>query len=336
MQDDSSQGHIDYLDGLRVLAALFVVAIHVLGPYRMELGQIPDSDWLIAVGLNTVSRWAVPVFIMISGLLLLSASKPFNCSHFLRRRVMKVVVPFVVWSAMFAVIAGLSAQGFSLATTLSTLQEAPWHETYYHLGFFYYYIPLLLWVPVLRPILARLPSTAVALVGLLWIGVTAWYLAGGQGWWRNDFILYGGYLWLGFWLHQYPRAQGLWWGLGVAALGATMYQVLATSLAHQRYITQGWLSYTTVNTVLISAAVFLAVRALMAGRASPAWLAQLSRYSLGIYLIHPLFLWPIRTYWPTLSPAWWWIPVLTLYAFSGAALVTAWLQRHRATAWLVP
>ncbi|WBA11731.1 acyltransferase [Salinivibrio kushneri] len=336
MQQTKTQTHIDYLDILRVLAAFFVVAIHVLGPYRFQIGDIALSDWVVAVGLNSASRWAVPIFIMISGLLLLSSTRPFSLRHFIRRRVVKVVVPFLVWSLAFACLSGLTPDGFSWQTVVQTLEAAPDHETYYHLGFFYYYIPLLLWVPLLRPLVPRLPPWSVALVGMAWIGVTAWYLTGAHGWWRNDFILYGGYLWLGYWLHQAPRALSLWWGLGLLALGMTEYHVLTTSVTHQQYITEGWLSYTTVNTVLISAALFLAVRQWRAGKATPSWLATLSRYSLGIYLIHPVFLWPVRAYWPTLSPALVWIPLLTLYAFAGAALTTAVLQRYRATAWLVP
>lgn len=336
MQPAQHQGHIAYLDVLRVLAALFVVAIHVLGPYRTEIGQIALSDWSVAVGLNSASRWVVPIFIMISGVLLLSSSHRFTLRHFIQRRVMKVVVPFVLWSLLFAGLSGLTAEGFSWQTVAQTLHAAPDHETYYHLGFFYYYIPLLLWIPMLRPIVAHLSAPGVAAVGLAWMGVTAWYLSGAQGWWRNDFILYGGYLWLGFWLHYYPRARPLWWVLGLLAVGMTGYHVLGTSIQYQRYITEGWLSYTTINTVLISAAVFLAVRQWRQGRTTPSWVATLSRYSLGIYLIHPIFLWPVRAYWPTLSPSWLWIPALTIYAFAGAALITALLQRQRITAWLVP
>ncbi len=59
--------HVWFFDLLRCLAAIAVVAIHVLGPYREQLGQIPFTDWSVAVLVNGASRWAVPVFIMITG-----------------------------------------------------------------------------------------------------------------------------------------------------------------------------------------------------------------------------------------------------------------------------
>ena len=61
-----------FFDLLRCVAAVAVIAIHVLAPYRNELGVIPMDQWLTAVGVNSVTRWAVPVFILITGALMLS------------------------------------------------------------------------------------------------------------------------------------------------------------------------------------------------------------------------------------------------------------------------
>lgn len=51
-----------FFDLLRCVAAVAVIAIHVLAPYRNELGVISFSNWATAVSVNSVSRWAVPVF----------------------------------------------------------------------------------------------------------------------------------------------------------------------------------------------------------------------------------------------------------------------------------
>ena len=65
-------------------------------------------------------------------------------------------------------------------------------------------------------------------------------------------------------------------------------------------------------------------------------LAVLSRYSLGVYLLHPIFLWPLRNYdWYFVNPLIA-IPVWTFIA-GGLALGTSWLlSRSPKTAWLVP
>ena len=49
-----------FFDLARCVAAVAVIAIHVLAPYRHELGVIPFGQWFTAVGINGISRWAVP------------------------------------------------------------------------------------------------------------------------------------------------------------------------------------------------------------------------------------------------------------------------------------
>ncbi len=68
------------------MAAIAVVVIHVLGPYREQLGVISDSAWLTATSFNSFSRWAVPVFIMITGALMLTDNREFDLNYYVRRR----------------------------------------------------------------------------------------------------------------------------------------------------------------------------------------------------------------------------------------------------------
>ena len=83
-----------FFDLARCVAAVAVIAIHVLAPYRSELGVIPFDEWLIAVGLNGISRWAVPVFILITGALMLSDPRPFD-DHRLPNATLKLrALPF--------------------------------------------------------------------------------------------------------------------------------------------------------------------------------------------------------------------------------------------------
>ena len=49
-----------YLDLLRTIAAIAVVVIHVLGPYRYLYGQTGSGEWLTAIAYNSISRWCVP------------------------------------------------------------------------------------------------------------------------------------------------------------------------------------------------------------------------------------------------------------------------------------
>ncbi|GAB6262845.1 acyltransferase [Photobacterium sp. R1] len=330
---------IIFIDLLRCVAATAVVVIHVLGPYRELLGQIPDHAWMTAISYNSFSRWAVPVFIMITGTLMLSDTRPFDLNYYLRRRLGKVLVPFLVWSLFYAFLSGVTPDGFQSETALHTLAEMPEHETYYHLGFFYYFIPLYLVIPFFQAWVKRADPTAIKGVTFLWMVVTGLFLLFIDGPWSHQLVLYSGYLLLGYSLFRFSWPTLTWLlPLGIAALLLTDYMVIHNSFLLGEYTVGRWLSYKTLNTVIIAAMVFALCRYL-ADRLSEQTLTKLafvSRYSLGIYLLHPLFLWPVRAFdlyfiHPVLM-----IPFWTLIA-GGLALLASWLlSQSRFTAWLVP
>ncbi|OEE68719.1 hypothetical protein A1OO_06665 [Enterovibrio norvegicus FF-33] len=332
------QKKVFYIELLRVVAAIAVIAIHVLGPYRYIAGEIPQSDWLSAIGINGASRWAVPVFIMITGALMLSDTRPFSPSYFVKRRVMKVFVPFVVWSVFYAILAAISLQNVNWSETVQRLTQFPVKETYYHLGFFYYFLPLYLLIPVLRPLVKREAPDMFNTVLALWLGLCVARLMGVDLGFVEELVLFGGYLLLGYALHRREVPFGLLLFLGVLALVATEYTAISQSVAKGAYTSAGWFSYKTINTVLIATMVFVLCKR-WADNVSDKWqrrVTVVSRHSLGIYLIHPIFLWPLRESDVILGMAWLAIPVVTLVVFVLSYWTSAGLSKWRATAWLVP
>jgi len=118
------------MDFLRCTAAFSVVLIHVLGPFRHLYGEIPNSDWLGAARINSIRRWAVPLFMMISGALLLSTKPPFECDHYLSKRLSKVPIPFIGLTIIYALVGGFMVEGvfnatWSLDKTIEIIEHSP-------------------------------------------------------------------------------------------------------------------------------------------------------------------------------------------------------------------
>ncbi|MBD1559356.1 acyltransferase family protein [Vibrio sp. S9_S30] len=339
------QQRIFYFDLLRCIAAVAVVAIHVLGPYRHLLGDAPMGHWLSAVTVNSAIRWAVPIFIMITGALLLSDQRTFNLRYYMQRRVLKVVVPFVVWSLFFAVIASYSLKdGFSSRALLEKVSAFYNQETYYHLGFFYYFIPLYFVAPFLthlaRHAAAHAPLTALLVV---WIITTTLNLFFIDGVWSNDLWLFSGYLILGYWLFKQESVSTssvlLMGTLAIMAMACNAYQVITLSLEAEQYRVGRWLSYKTINTVIEAAALFLLVRYFAPKLSDKAkrLVSFVSRHSLGIYLMHPLMLLPLYQWqWYQGNHPLWVIPLWTSIGFFGALWMSWVLSRSSFTRWLVP
>ncbi|ENM5827598.1 acyltransferase family protein [Vibrio metoecus] len=331
-----------FFDLLRAIAAVAVIAIHVLAPYRDRLGEIPFAQWLTAVTVNGASRWAVPVFIMISGALMLSDRRPFELRYYLERRLGKVLIPFLVWSLFYAFLSGWSPTGFDGAMIWQTLLSSPQHETYYHLGFFYYFIPLYFVIPFLQWGAQRWDSVALYAFVAVWLLTTMLYLLRLDGSWSHDSWLFSGYLPLGYLLYQkcsLKRGSVLVITLmGLVSLYITVQAVVTLSLVEHAYRVGRWFSYKTINVVLMASMVFILARA-FASKLPLSWqqgVSFVSRYSLGIYLLHPIFLWPMKAYgWWQGHPAWV-IPLWVLLSGVGSLWVSWLVSRSSKTRWLLP
>jgi surface polysaccharide O-acyltransferase-like enzyme len=331
--------HVAAFDVLRSVAAVAVVVIHVLRPYRDQLGEIPDAHWMSAVTLNGLSRWCVPTFIMITGALMLADPRAFAVGYYLRHRVSKVLIPFVVWSLLYAVLAGFTRGGFDATETITRLVELPTHETYYHLGFFYYFIPLYLVIPVLLLLVKSGQRGLVITLTAAWLALTTLYLLDAEGVLGMDIVMYGGYLLLGYVLFTYrPLPVSLLALLALGALVITNSMVITESLDAERYQVARWFSYKTLNTVVVASFVFvgaLAYAAHLSARAL-AIFEFVARHSLGIFLIHPIFLWPVHEFELFRGHPLVVVPLWTLVCGGLALLTSWWLRSHRASAWLVP
>ncbi|NLS11844.1 acyltransferase [Vibrio sp. SM6] len=334
--------HIFFFDLLRCVAALAVLVIHALAPYRHELGVIPFDDWATAITLNGFSRWAVPVFIMITGALMLSDTRPFDLKYYLSRRLGKVLIPFLIWSLFYAYLSGWNAQGFNGNVVEEKLAESWQHATYYHLGFFYYFIPLYAVIPLWQWLVRHNDNNVIyALIGV-WLLSTLLFLLRLDGLWSHQFWLYMGLLPLGYVLYQKwplnPMLTRAVIFIGIAAMALSSYMVIQNSLSEARYVVGRWFSYKTLNTVLAASMVFIVCRyyADHLNNGFKKCVSFISRYSLGVYLLHPLFLWPMHAFEWYRGPVALMIPLWVFISGSLALAASYIVAQSRFTRWLLP
>ncbi|WP_354016422.1 acyltransferase [Endozoicomonas lisbonensis] len=295
----SPRQDIFYLHFLRCIAAIAVIAIHVLGPYRSMYDAIPYDAWFSAVAINALSRWAVPVFIMISGALLLTSAieelKPFDARHYLTRRMGKVLIPFLSWSLIYAATSGMLAGDLDKAT--EAIVGFPSQPVWYHLWFFYDFIPLYFVIPLLAPVLRLMNREQVKIVLAAWFTLTLMHFLKVPTCLRQSLVLYSGYLVLGWYLHNRNNRPQLKLWL-VAGAGSALLNLLGSAYASK--LTGGYSSlfmgYKSLNTVLIAGMLFVLAQvcADRIGTRLKRVLVSLSTCSLGVYLLHPLLLIPVR------------------------------------------
>lgn len=142
--------HIFYLDVLRFIACLAVILIHcsaiIVGGTTISATK---GDFYFAHTIDLLVRFAVPVFIMISGALFLSEDYDFKKEK-LKKHIIKLVKVYIVWSIFYSVsfhIIKPLLQGHEISA-IEALKAIALGE--YHMWYIYLIIGLYLIAPILR------------------------------------------------------------------------------------------------------------------------------------------------------------------------------------------
>lgn len=145
MGDSKDNSRVIWADWTRALACFLVMVVHSTEPFYLGsdgLCIMTHTDvWWCAL-FEGASRACVPLFVVISGYLLLPVRKPAKV--FLGRRLKRIVIPFVFWSLMYAVFAG------DFRDNISNL-ALNFNYSAGHLWFVYMIIGLYLLMPVISP-----------------------------------------------------------------------------------------------------------------------------------------------------------------------------------------
>lgn len=116
---------IVWLDVLRLVALLMVIAGHSVDIYNATPQQnLTDGFWGAFIG--SLMRPSVPIFAMMTGLLLLPVRE--SAGDFYRRRIPRVLVPMVVWSVLYYLVpwmTGVLGCDVSIVSVLYPFEFSP-------------------------------------------------------------------------------------------------------------------------------------------------------------------------------------------------------------------
>jgi len=89
-------------DVIRVIAIVAVVIIHTANAVYTRLDFFGGFTWWIAIILDSLSRISIPLFIMLSGYLMLGKNETLEKTF--KRINLKILIPLIFW-ILFAGIA---------------------------------------------------------------------------------------------------------------------------------------------------------------------------------------------------------------------------------------
>lgn len=156
----------EWIDWLRVVACFLVMLTHSCEPFYFGgNGTLilihSDAAWLSV--LNVIPRVCVPLFVVASSYLLFPLH--YSAGEFFHKRVKRVLVPFVIWTLVYAFVYGEPID--NLKTLLLNFNYASGH-----LWFIYMLIGLYIIMPMLSPWAKNVTRKELRVYLAIWLFTT--------------------------------------------------------------------------------------------------------------------------------------------------------------------
>ena len=342
-----------WVDVVRSIAIFAVVMLHCAAPTLYNLGSIPDSQWWMGNIYNSMCRFSVPVFFLISGVLLIGKQEPVGV--FLSKRWKKVGVPLIVWSLFF-----LLSDAFWLKkgdVGVKTLLSILYTPAYFHLWFLYALISIYLFIPVMRSIAKNGAEKIQWYFVLLWfvsVAVIQFSERISQVDIKIDLYMVGGfvgYFMLGHVLKDVRSSKRLFLLCSfcfLVCVAVTSYGTYRVTIANGGRFVNTFYSYTGPNVIFMTVTFLLMVKfcvetfSIFNSRFFRNMIGLVSSASFGVYFIHPMFIHLLRrgsfgfSLNPLVHAAAYCIPLSAVLVFAASLFVVTALKKVPFVNYAVP
>ncbi len=297
----TSESRIICFDYLRVVAVYFVIIIH-LAAQNWYSADPQSTVWKIFNFYDSMARWAVPIYVMISGYLFLS--REYEIRTIYLKYICRMIIVLVVWSSMYALFHGGNAKTIILRS-ISVAEVHLW------------FIPMIIGLYICLPFLKKIVESEVIMRYFLVVGFIFSFLL---PWLVMNVEYFGGtllkevvyslnkeidnmklsfvkgyhfYFILGYYLFKKELSKKnryTIYGLGVVGFIATVFLTEFSSVRMATPIGD-YYSYFSLNVLLESVAVFVWFRYHCYSFLNlNIFINKMAKYSFGAYLVHFLII----------------------------------------------
>lgn len=345
-EDEVSLGEmkrIYYLDVIRTMACMMVIMIHTSGNYVIR--DLGSSNFWFANVLDSLSRAAVPLFVMVSGALFLDEDHEVSTWK-IKKHICKLLLFFMFWSLLYCVCFDWLMPAYLHHEKVGVFAIfEKFIRGYHHLWFIYMLAGLYLLVPVLRTWIKKENVQLIRLFLLLsffFNFLIPWLQSISNYYFENISVLLGAfdqmhlqyvcgyvpYFVLGWYLRFYDiKRDKMLYLIGTVSLIFSIVMTGKMSIDFNAPLQM--YSNMSVNVLLYSIACFcFCKKAFSAPKHTKLsrLVCAISKYSLGIYGAHAAFITVLYEGFEKLKidSTFFTIPVTFLCALLGSASI-AWL-----------
>ena len=261
--------------------------------------DIGTSSWWVGNFYDSLVRWCVPVFVMISGSLLLDPCKNESLSIFYTKRMSKILIPLMFWAVFFLVWPHLKGAGddqeLSVLGLIKTLASGKPH---FHLWFLYMIISLYIFTPFFRKIISS--STRYEII--IFVTITLFFsalsavmdkvLPSGNSLFIYWFLSYVPYFFLGHLIREDKNNYSTTFLWMVFLVSSVLTAIGCYFIGIRQGLNSGlyFYSYVSITVIPMSISILYLLKSWNKPIISRKVTKTLAALTLGVYLIHPIFL----------------------------------------------
>jgi surface polysaccharide O-acyltransferase-like enzyme len=284
-----------WADNLRAFATVSVILLHVSAPILYLYGSISKYDWWVGNIVDSSVRYCVPIFLMLTGALILP--RTYELGDFLKKRISRILLPFIFWSFVYIIYNlitnwqnGIDISSFELIKYIIISFK---HGASYHLWYVYTIIGIYLFIPIISKWIVNSTKNEITYYIIVWFivilinlpliikvkpDVDLSYFSGFLG-----YPILGYLLTIKFIDNKTKLYPLLLFIIGISITIFGTY--LLTKNKGQFY--GGFYSYVSPNVIIASTGVFLFFRhSNFRSKCFTNLIKFISKYSYGIYLAH--------------------------------------------------
>lgn len=286
-----------YADVLRILACISVIFIHTSNITVINMNLFNSERWWNSNIYFSITRWSVPVFIMISGMFLLKRDEEYITLF--KNRILKLVILLFIWGYLYKLWDAILNKG-KFSFTKATIEIIN-GNAYSHLWYIYMLIGIYLLIPIFRVYVKNADDKNIKYFLILWfvfngvVSILNKFLNLNIGFKVPVVMNLSGYFIAGYYLNKVDVQavkRYIFYILGAISLYITIYGSFYLNV-DKKSLDQYFYDNQSFTTIIVSFAIFILFKHISfqdVNEKVKKIIVQISSYCFGIYLIHLMVL----------------------------------------------
>jgi len=294
-----------YADILKIFATFSVILLHIAAS-KWNLVNVESFEWKVFNFYDSLVRFGVPIFVMLSGMFFLNPNKDITIKKIYKKYILRIITAFLFWSTFYSLYINLKQTTIINEDILMKI-FLDIVEGRYHLWFLFMIVGLYIITPLLRKIVINDKSTIEYFL-LIWLIFTVLFAFIIK---ISNFVILGnfidkigvhfvigyvGYFVSGYYFETYPinkKTRNVIYIFGILGIMSTfiLTNIISLKIGEANSTFYGYFSPNVAST---SVAVFIffkyEVSKIKFKKFGLKIIHKLTSCTFGIYLIHDFFI----------------------------------------------